>query len=679
MSDKESAQRTGRLRQAGLIAFEAALFAAYAWLRIQNAGFIRQPRASFGDAADYLFIASQSLLSSQFWLADKPFLIPLFFKMLGSNPQLIFTVQLSLSILCWGALAASCALILRPYALKFLAFAVVLGFSLNQQIILWDSVILSESLNFSLWALFYACALLLCHTWSRARAAVLIALAVLLVWARDANAYVLLEAGVILLLLAILRRHAGRFLLVGGAFVAVFAMSAALSSAGAHAYTALLNVIGLRVLPNAEYLAYFEGQGMPVSEALLEYTGKAGHWDDLALMHDTRLEEFRTWLRERGTGVFARFLWHFKADTLQKPLADPVAVLAPDLYYFSATRFRPILEGSRAAEILYPMRFGIAAFGAASLLAAFMAALALRDRRTLWLAPILMILLAYPQIVFVWNTDPNDIFRHALPLNVQWRLGLWLLLFLGAGTLLEESMHGRGTGVAMRANEKGEEGEYWKKNLLVWEAGAYYRDAGGRMPVSERVAALLRGNGMYVRMDAALRMAAPHVKGLTVMDIGCGSGRFALKLAEAGAKSVIGVDISPDAIKMAERRRESSPHRKRLTFRVADLSEPGTRLPKVDLVTALGVLEYFDEAGMDQLLGKLKTRYFLFDFPDAQGRTRTWLLWALRQVYLRIKGCPGVYLYTQEEFRALAGRHGFKNVRFARRSIFDFTTNLPAP
>jgi hypothetical protein len=33
----------------------------------------------------------------------------------------------------------------------------------------------------------------------------------------------------------------------------------------------------------------------------------------------------------------------------------------------------------------------------------------LRDRVPMLLTPILMILLAYPQIVFVWNTDPNDI------------------------------------------------------------------------------------------------------------------------------------------------------------------------------------------------------------------------------------------------------------------------------
>jgi hypothetical protein len=46
-------------------------------------------------------------------------------------------------------------------------------------------------------------------------------------------------------------------------------------------------------------------------------------------------------------------------------------------------------------------------------------------------------------------------------------------------------------------------------------------------------------------------------------------------------------------------------------------------------------------------------------------------------VYLRVNRCPGVYLYSQDEFRRMAAEHGYASVRFARRSTFDFATNLP--
>ncbi len=220
-------------------------------------------------------------------------------------------------------------------------------------------------------------------------------------------------------------------------------------------------------------------------------------------------------------------------------------------------------------------------------------------------------------------------------------------------------------------------GDYWKQHVMSWEAGAYYRDDGRKPSFWDRVSMLFRGDGMYVRMDAALHLVAPHVKGRTVLDIGCASGRFAFQLLEAGAAKVIGLDVSPAAIELAERRRLQSPYADRLEFKVADLMQPALQMPEVDIITALGVLEYFDTAELDGLLARFKTRYFLLDFPDAQGRTRAWFLWNLRRVYLRLNHCPGVYLYTQSAFREMAGRHGFTDIWYVRRSIFDYVTNLP--
>jgi len=220
-------------------------------------------------------------------------------------------------------------------------------------------------------------------------------------------------------------------------------------------------------------------------------------------------------------------------------------------------------------------------------------------------------------------------------------------------------------------------GDYWKQHVMSWEAGAYYKDDGRKPSFWDRMSTPFRGDGMYVRMDAALRLVALHVKGRTVLDIGCASGRFAFQLLEAGAAKVIGLDVSPAAIESAERQRLQSPYADRLEFKMADLMQPTVQLPEVDLITALGVLEYFDMAELDALLGKFKTRYFLLDFPDAQGRTRHWFLWNLRRVYLRLNRCPGVYLYTQSAFQELAQRHGFSDIWYVRRSIFDYVTNLP--
>ena len=109
---------------------------------------------------------------------------------------------------------------------------------------------------------------------------------------------------------------------------------------------------------------------------------------------------------------------------------------------------------------------------------------------------------------------------------------------------------------------------------------------------------------------------------------------------------------------------------------MADVINPETVLPKVDLVTALGVLEYFDNMEMRIFFSNLSTRFFFFDFPDI-SRKHDRLKWWLRQVYLKINRCPGVFLYAENEFSQLVAEYGYTDVRFEPRFIFDFATNLP--
>ena len=115
----------------------------------------------------------------------------------------------------------------------------------------------------------------------------------------------------------------------------------------------------------------------------------------------------------------------------------------------------------------------------------------------------------------------------------------------------------------------------------------------------------------------------------------------------------------------------------RLEFSVADVVNPGIPLPKTDLVTALGVIEYFDARAMSLFLGNLRTEFFFLDFPDT-ARRKQFPTWQLRQVYIRVNKLPGVYLYRPEEFVELAKPFGFKNIRVAKLDDFYYITNLPA-
>jgi SAM-dependent methyltransferase len=228
----------------------------------------------------------------------------------------------------------------------------------------------------------------------------------------------------------------------------------------------------------------------------------------------------------------------------------------------------------------------------------------------------------------------------------------------------------------MKSDQISESGEYWKEHLLSWEASAYYKDTSRKANLWDRLSTIFRGDAMYVRMNAALELIKPHLAGMTILDVGCASGRFAFQMLEAGANKVYGVDISPEAIQIADGHRKQAGLGDRLEFSVLDVVHPDSPLPKSDLVTALGVIEYFDPETMSAFLGNLRTKYFLLDFPDI-ARRKQFPTWPLRQIYIRVNKLPGVYLYRPDEFIALAQPYGFRDIWVARRDGFYYITNLP--
>ncbi|MEW6401139.1 MAG: class I SAM-dependent methyltransferase [Chloroflexota bacterium] len=229
-----------------------------------------------------------------------------------------------------------------------------------------------------------------------------------------------------------------------------------------------------------------------------------------------------------------------------------------------------------------------------------------------------------------------------------------------------------------RPLRKSESAEYWEKHLQSWEASAYFKEGQHQANWWDRLSTVFRGDAMYTRMRCALELVGPHIQGATVLDVGCASGRFPIQMVEAGAAEVYGTDISSDAIEAAKKRGAECGLADKLHFSIADVVQPKAPLPRVDLVTALGVIEYFNADDMSAFLGNLQTRYFLLDFPDL-ARRKEFPTWILRQVYIRVHKLPGVYLYSLDEFRKLSEPFGFIDLWVAKCDKFYYVTNLPKP
>ncbi len=419
-------------------------FGFYAGLRIDNARFVHEPR-SFGDAVEYFNIAAQPVISREFWTGSKPPITSMVWKIAGTDPVRIFRLQLYFSIVAWTILASSFASVLQNAILKPIGFVTILTFSLCRDIFMWDPFLGSESLALSFSALFLAIVFRLICDFRWYKVGALLAVSCLLVFTRDTYAYLLLMAGFLILPLFWLTPHRLVAVVISGAWILLYMISTSLATAGLRPYRAVMMITALRIFPSHEYTEYFRAHGMPIDEKLVELSRNPQPGEkfavNIALYYDAAQGAYRRWLIKQGQKEYLKFLWFYKADTLQNVfLETPQESFYPDVYYYTATGYRPIIKDNRISEIIYPTRFGLVFFLAATGLAAFMAGYALRERRTLWLAPILMILLTYPQAVLVWAGDANDIARHSIPHNVLLRLGVWMLLLLIADRLVPSAV-----------------------------------------------------------------------------------------------------------------------------------------------------------------------------------------------------------------------------------------------
>jgi hypothetical protein len=134
-------------------------------------------------------------------------------------------------------------------------------------------------------------------------------------------------------------------------------------------------------------------------------------------------------------------LWFFKADTFQNVFNDIGPIFSSNVYYYTATRFRPIVENARLDELLFPMKFGFLLFLIANLGGALCAVVAFYEKKATWVMPLALILLTYPQALLIWNADANDMARHALYHNILLRLGVWILALFVLDFVLEKASH----------------------------------------------------------------------------------------------------------------------------------------------------------------------------------------------------------------------------------------------
>jgi hypothetical protein len=303
--------------------------------------------------------------------------------------------------------------------LQRVAFCLVLAFSATTEIILWDPLLLSESLSLSLTALLLAGWLWLVRAPTWGRVAALLTVTVLWTFTRDSHAYVVLFTG--LVVLASLAQRAYRPMKAALALgcIVVFALSSASANAGLRWYQPLRDILLNRVAADAEMGQYFADRLGPM-------------WRDA----DARRVYARYLLSHPGYTLGEPF---FGSQTT--PFSSPdsgSALLDPDLRIYNdnaADRAFPLprslsdlfyVQGKRSIVFLLLVVVG----GAAVVAVRF-------GLSWLWAVPATVLVSTFPHGLVAYHLSGLEVDRHALEVAVLLRLGVLLLAVLACDAVLQ--------------------------------------------------------------------------------------------------------------------------------------------------------------------------------------------------------------------------------------------------
>ena len=153
------------------------------------------------------------------------------------------------------------------------------------------------------------------------------------------------------------------------------------------------------------------------------------------------------------------------------------------------------------------------------------------------------------------------------------------------------------------------------------------------------------------------RLSLDHIQGhelQSVLDVGCGSGRYEVALAGVGVRRMVGLDISPGMIELArELTRNRELTQASFEFVQQDFAAFQTS-DTFDAVLAMGLFDYVrDPVPMLQRMRGFAGHSVIASFPSI-----SWYRTPIRKVRYFAKRCP-LYFYRRSGIDRLALEAGF--------------------
>ncbi|MGH9075206.1 MAG: hypothetical protein ACRDZQ_13980, partial [Acidimicrobiales bacterium] len=238
-----------------------AFMGAFAAHRIWEA--LAGPALIWQDTKFYESVGTMSILSGGFWAGHFPPLVPLLWKLTGTQRSFVLA-QTVISVIAWSTTAGVIATRVRQAWAQVLATALVLALASSQYVTQWDRSILSETTTLAFVALFVATLVGFASKPGRAWFGAVVVSAIGMAFSRDSNTVTVGIVAVGLLVVAGVlsrRRSPRRLLALGAALLTVAILAEGLAAAAGRDGTYTLHDLYVRVFPYPARDAFFAAHG----------------------------------------------------------------------------------------------------------------------------------------------------------------------------------------------------------------------------------------------------------------------------------------------------------------------------------------------------------------------------------------------------------------------------------
>ena len=162
---------------------------------------------------------------------------------------------------------------------------------------------------------------------------------------------------------------------------------------------------------------------------------------------------------------------------------------------------------------------------------------------------------------------------------------------------------------------------FWDRKITSWEAGRY------ELPSNQGIVeyfANKASKSIRFRLDKGMELIRPHCNGARVVEFGCGTGRLAKAIVDAGAIKYTGIDIAPSAIQLAVENAKKTGISDRAEFTIGGVNALGKNI-EADIVFSLGLADWLDDEVIRELVEISPSANILHTFSERRATFSQWI------------------------------------------------------